>query len=154
MPPLHIKLGLIKKIVKALDIEKRSFVFLLQKFPRISEAKLTAGIFDVPQIRELLKNPNFDECMQDIERKAFIQVYCIKSQESRIKTCFNARMHFLSFDLDYYSKNCGYFSSKEQRKRFHQEKPVMEGKYQGRWHVNMLADYCWYLKRDVPDVHH
>lgn len=71
LPPLHIKLGLMKNFVKALDKESRAFVFLKQKFPRVSEAKLTAGIFDGPKIRELLKDPNFDESMLDIERKAW-----------------------------------------------------------------------------------
>ena len=42
-----------------------------KKFPRISEAKLTAGLFNGPQIREILKHPNFDESMQDIKRKAW-----------------------------------------------------------------------------------
>ena len=54
-PPLHIKLGLIKNIVKEQDKESRAFVFHKQKFPRVIEPKLTAGIFDGPQIRELLK---------------------------------------------------------------------------------------------------
>ena len=49
-----------KNFVKALDKESRAFVFLNQKFPLVSEAKLTAGIFDGPQIRELLKDPDFD----------------------------------------------------------------------------------------------
>jgi hypothetical protein len=31
---------------------------------------------------------------------------------------------------------------------------MMEERYQGRWDVNMLADYYWCLKRDVPDVKH
>jgi hypothetical protein len=30
----------------------------------------------------------------------------------------------------------------------------MEERYQVRWDVNMLADYCLCLKRDVPDVKH
>jgi len=30
----------------------------------------------------------------------------------------------------------------------------MEERYQGRWDVNMLADYCWCLKRDVPAAEH
>ena len=62
--------GPLVHFVKALDKERRTIVFLKQKFPRISEVKLTAGIFDGPQIRELLKDPNFDESMKDIERKA------------------------------------------------------------------------------------
>ena len=58
-----------KNFVKAVEKEGRAFVVLKQEFPRVSEAKLTVGIFDEPQIRELLKDPNFDESMQDIKRK-------------------------------------------------------------------------------------
>ena len=58
-----------ENFVKALHKESRAFIFLKQKFLRVSQAKLTAGISDGPQIRELLKNHKFDKSMQDIERK-------------------------------------------------------------------------------------
>ena len=67
LPPLHIKLGLIKNFVKALNKECRAFAFLNNKFPRVSEDKQKAGIFDGPQIRELMKDPKFDESMEDDE---------------------------------------------------------------------------------------
>ena len=173
LPPLHIKLGLMKNFVKALDKESRAFVFLKQKFPRVSEAKLTAGIFDGPQIRELLKDPNFDESMQDIERKAWHSFKSIvlnflgnhRSQEyervvnellnnyQALGARMSIKMHFLSSHLDYFPENCGDFSE-EQGERFHQDIRVMEERYQGRWDVNMLADYCWCLKRYAPDVRH
>jgi hypothetical protein len=28
----------------------------------------------------------------------------------------------------------------------------MEKWYQGKWSLSMLADYCWTLKRDVPQT--
>ena len=56
------------------------------------------------------------------------------------------KMHFLSH-LDYFPGNCGKFSE-EQGKRFHQEITVMEERYQGKWNVSMIADYCWCLKRE------
>ena len=45
LPPLHIKLGLMKNFVKAMDREGRGFTFLQQKFPLIRLEKLKAGIF-------------------------------------------------------------------------------------------------------------
>ena len=48
LPPLHIKLGVMKNFVKAMERESSSFAFL-QKFPRKSMEKLKAGIFDSPQ---------------------------------------------------------------------------------------------------------
>ena len=63
LPPLHIKLGLIKNLIKALDKEGNTFQFLKNKFPYISEAKINAGILNGPQIRELMHDMDFDSCM-------------------------------------------------------------------------------------------
>ena len=60
LPPLHIKLGLIKNFVKAMDRDGSAFIFLKNKFPRISEAKLKEGLFVGPQIRELMKDTQFE----------------------------------------------------------------------------------------------
>ena len=65
LPPLHIKLGLMKNFVKALNKEGRAFTFLKHKFPRVSETKLKGGIFDSPQIRELMKDTGFDGSFGD-----------------------------------------------------------------------------------------
>ena len=55
--------------------------------------------------------------------------------------------------MDYYGEhfpeNLGVYC-KEQGERFHQDIKVMEQIYQGRWYENMMADYCWLLKRDLP----
>ena len=59
LPPLQIKLGLMKNFVKALDKDGQSFRFLQTKFPYVSDAKLLAGVFDGLQIRELMKDSSF-----------------------------------------------------------------------------------------------
>jgi len=173
LPPLHIKLGLMKNFVKALNKEGRAFAFLNKKFPRVSEAKLKAGIFDGPQIRELMKDPKFDESMESNERNAWLSFKSIvtnflgnhRSPEyecvvegllqsfQALGARMSIKMHFLSSHLDYFPENCGDVSE-EQGERFHQDIRVMEERYQGRWDVNMLADYCWCLKRDVTDAKH
>ncbi|XP_017476571.1 PREDICTED: uncharacterized protein LOC108366630 [Rhagoletis zephyria] len=56
LPPLHIKLGLIKNFVKALDKEGEAFDYLKTVFPDISQAKIKEGIFVGPQIRKLINN--------------------------------------------------------------------------------------------------
>lgn len=38
--------------------------------------------------------------------------------------------------------------------RDHQDIKQMEGRYQGKWNVNMLADYYWCLKRDSYNAFH
>ena len=59
----------------------------------------------------------------------------------------NLKLHFLNSHLDYFPENiCDY--SKEPGERFHQDLKEMDRRYQGRWDINMLADYCWVLKRD------
>ena len=50
LPFIHIKLGLMKRFVKALDKEGECFAYLCEKFPRLRYEKLRAGIFNDPQI--------------------------------------------------------------------------------------------------------
>ncbi|CAH1108315.1 unnamed protein product, partial [Psylliodes chrysocephalus] len=39
-PPIHIKLGLIKNFVKAMPKDGSGFVYLKEKFPKLSKAKI------------------------------------------------------------------------------------------------------------------
>jgi hypothetical protein len=71
LPPLHIKLGLIKNLVKAMNIEGDGFNYLRQKFPRISEAKMKEGIFVGPQVRKLFKDDNFKSQLSAVEARAW-----------------------------------------------------------------------------------
>ena len=57
------------------------------------------------------------------------------------------KLHFLHNHLDAFPENCRDYSE-EQGDRFHQDIKKMEKRYQGRWNVSMMADYCWMLKRD------
>jgi hypothetical protein len=58
------------------------------------------------------------------------------------------KLHFLHFHLDYFPENLGDLSE-EQGERFHQDAKEMERRYQGRWDVSMMADYCWSIKREA-----
>jgi hypothetical protein len=53
--------------------------------------------------------------------------------------------------LDFFPENLGEVSDKHNE-RFHQDIMAMEKRYQGKLTSSMLADYCWMLKRDVPDT--
>ena len=68
LPPLHTKLSLMKNYTKALDKDGPTFKFLQMKFPRTSETKLQAGVFDWPQIRELTKDKGFTVGMSAKEK--------------------------------------------------------------------------------------
>jgi hypothetical protein len=61
------------------------------------------------------------------------------------------KMHFLDSHLDFVPENLGAVSD-EHGEPFHQEISVMEKRYQGQCSARMLADYCWMLKRDIPDA--
>ena len=116
-----------------------------KKFPRVSEAKILAGIFDGPQIRELMKDPNFDKSLTPKEKRAWTALKSIiqnflgnhRSEDyQRVVTdllkrfqalgaCMSIKLHFLSSHLDYFPDNCGDYSE-EQGERFHQDIRVME----------------------------
>jgi hypothetical protein len=55
LPPLHIKLGLLKIFVKAMTKEGTGFNYLRQKCPCISEAKIKEGIFVGPLKKQLFQ---------------------------------------------------------------------------------------------------
>ena len=63
LPPLHIKLRLMKINLKAKDSDGSDFLFPCEKFKRKSIEKLKADILDSPEIRELMKNASFDESL-------------------------------------------------------------------------------------------
>jgi len=65
---MHLKLGLTKNSVKAMNQEEAAFTYLREKFPRISEAKLKESIFIGPQIRDLIKDEYFDKLLQGDEK--------------------------------------------------------------------------------------
>ena len=75
-----------KNFVKALDKDGQSFRFLQTKFPYVSDAKLHAGVFDGPQIRELMKDSSFDEILTGNEKqqgfllKMFAQIFLEKDK--------------------------------------------------------------------------
>ena len=71
LPPLHIKLWVMKNFVKVMDREGSGFAFLQEKFPKISIEKFKADIFDGPQIRKLTKDPIFDEVRKEQELSAW-----------------------------------------------------------------------------------
>ena len=53
MPLLHIKLGLYKKNLKALDKESSAIDHLHNIFPKLSDAKIFTGILNGPDMNKL-----------------------------------------------------------------------------------------------------
>lgn len=170
IPPLHLKLGLMKQFVKALDKNGDCFKYIAQKMPKLSDAKLEAGVFDGPQIRTLINDVNFTAQMRNTEKDAWISFKNVcqnflgnhKSQDyeklvsDMIKNyqtlgCnMSIKLHFLDSHLNFFPDKLGDFSE-EQGERCHQDMKEMEKRYQGTWGINMMADYCWNLKRDTKN---
>lgn len=167
IPPLHVKLGIMKQFVKALNKDGRCFKYIEKTFPTKSDDKLKGGIFDGPQIRTLLNDAQFERSMTNIEKEAWLSFKLVvknflgnrRSENYReivatmvknfekMGCLMSYKLHFLHNHIDEFPTNCGDFSD-EQGERFHQDIKEMEIRYQGVWGINMMSDYCWNLKRD------
>jgi hypothetical protein len=63
------------------------------------------------------------------------------------------KLNFFVSHLDYFPPNLGAVSE-GQGERFHQDLKNVERRYQGRWDVNMMADYCWSIASNDPSREH
>lgn len=127
LPPLHIKLGLIKQFVKAMKTENSDassiyFKYIYEKFLKLSEAKIKEGMFDDLQIRALLNDKVFEEKMTVKEKAAWqsfrevtlkflgnIKDPQYKNIVERMVTSFqnlgclmNLKLHFLDSHIEYF----------------------------------------------------
>ncbi|GBP56938.1 hypothetical protein EVAR_33995_1 [Eumeta japonica] len=57
------------------------------------------------------------------------------------------KLHYLRNHLDKFPDNSGNYSE-EQEERFQRNLKVMEERFKRRWDRDMMADYCWCLKRE------
>jgi hypothetical protein len=139
----------------------------------LSHAKIREGIFDVPQICKQMMDDSFTDTMTEIEEdawNAFKEVVkkflgdikdllykeIVRNMLDKFKLlgCNKSlKFHFLASHLDYFPPNLGDVSE-EQGERFHQDLKDVKRRYQGRWNVNMMADYCWLIARDDPSREH
>jgi len=67
LPPLHIKLGLMKQFVKALYQESKAFKYIQAYFTKLSEGKVKAGVFIEPQIRKIQQCAEFPKMLTKTE---------------------------------------------------------------------------------------
>ena len=150
-PPLHIKLGLMKQFVKALNKEGTCFQYICKTFPGLTIEKLKAGVFDGPDIRKLIKDENFVTSMNQLQSKTWRSFVAVtqnflgnKRSDDYVALVENMlnnyrdiganmsiKVHFLHSHLDRFPENCGEVSD-EQGERFHQDIKEMEERYQGR----------------------
>ena len=167
LPPLHIKLGLMKQFVKTLDRNGDCSRYIRSRFPGTNYEKVRAGIFDGPQIRTLIRDLAFVLHMTVVESAAwcsYVSVVkeflgktkadCYQDLVKQMLTNFQAlgarisiKIHYLFSHLGRFPENLGEVSE-EQGERFHQAIKNMEMRYQSRWDSRMMSEYCWSLVRD------
>ena len=63
--PLHIKLGLFKQFVKGFRKDSPAFEFLLECFPKLSDAKIKEDVFVGPHKRQLIQHDMFDKTFNE-----------------------------------------------------------------------------------------
>jgi hypothetical protein len=159
-----------KNFVKGIDQNGAGFAYLKETFPRISDAKIKEGILVGPQIRELMQDAKFEEQRTQVGKAAWssfknvtkhflgnIKAENFQDIVRELLDSYQAfgcnmflKIHFLHSHFDFFPDNLGAVSD-EHGERFHQDIASMEKWYQGKW-SSMLADYCWTLKRDVPQA--
>ena len=121
-----------KQFAKALD-KTGCFQYILSAFPGLCNEKLKAGIFDGHQIRKLIKHPNFQHSMKEIELArwlSFVEVVQsflgnrkadnYKDIVQKLLDNFQAlginmsiKVHFLHSHLDRFPENLGDVSDEQ-----------------------------------------
>ena len=122
MPPLHIKLGLVKQFVKALNKDGDAFQHIDALFPYLSDAKKKAGIFTGPQIRQMHRSEELTSKITVTEAAAWktfrdvVENFLGNKHSSDYKILVNnlmeeyekmgcrmpLKMHFLHSHLDFF----------------------------------------------------
>ncbi|KAJ8671679.1 hypothetical protein QAD02_002938 [Eretmocerus hayati] len=74
LSPLHIKLGIVKNFIEAMNKTGAGVLFLREKFARLSEAKLKGGVLVGPDIRKLMLDSGFDAVLNEVELKTWKSV--------------------------------------------------------------------------------
>ena len=176
LPPLHIKLGLMKNFVKALHQNGAAFQHLSTEFTGLSAAKLKEGIFVGPQIREVPKDTDFEELLNLKElraKEAFKSVCsgflgntrvpdyqaCI---EKLLKSCedmgcrMSLKIHFFNSHLNFFLPNLGAVSD-EHGERFHQTlrrwRATIKANGTPEWWETSAGCSCvTYWRQNTPDL--
>ena len=139
LPPLHIKLGLMKQFVKALPKDGDCFTYLCSKFPHFSEARLKERIFVKPDDK-LMFDSNFEATMNKKEKEAWISFKKVvitfwgnvkapnyKLIVANMINKFKTLCCLMSLKVDFLHNHLDLGKvSEEQGERFHQDIKEME----------------------------
>jgi hypothetical protein len=134
---------------------------------------LKEGTFTYPDIKRLFSDATFESTMFAREKAAWqafrdvVTKFLGNRKDPNYTNTFNKildafkdldcnmnlKFHFLHSHLDYFAENLRSLSE-GQRERLHTDVKDAERRYQGRWNISMLADYCWLPKQEVPEIAH
>lgn len=173
-PPLHIMLGLMSQFIKAvvkLGGNNRPIERLHKMFPKLTVAKINAGVFIGPNVHKILNDDkfyrtlpnNFQEALRALRdvvehflgnNRAPNYAQLVEKMLKKYKeigALMSLKMHFLESHLSEFVENLG-AQSDQHGERFHQDIMVMEKRYKGKDFRHMLGDHCWRLIREDPDT--
>jgi hypothetical protein len=137
-----------KQSVKALDRSGPCYQYLTQIFLLLSQVKVKEGLFDGPQIWQLIRDSTFTNSMIDLELQAwdpfneviakFLGNFKDPQYKQTVKTMLeklqalgcnkSLKFHVLHSHLDNFPENLQALS-KEQDERFHQVIKKVERRY-------------------------
>ena len=138
LPGLHIKLGIAKNFIKTLNKNGEAGLFFLKnKFPKIIEAKIRKGVFDGPQIRQLMLDCHFEKSLTELEKQTWLSVKAVRNNFlgntksinhkhlidnimqnfQEIKVNMSLKIHMMHSHLDFFPENMEAVSD-EHGKRF------------------------------------
>ncbi|KAK9871336.1 hypothetical protein WA026_011602 [Henosepilachna vigintioctopunctata] len=130
-----------KQFVKTLSTVEGCFKYIILPFPSLSYEKIKAGVFDGPQIPQLIENERFIETMTELENndwlafKSTVKDFLENTSAQKLRrNCstilrklenMSIKLHFLHSHLANLAENLGAVSD-EQGEQFHQDLKVME----------------------------
>ncbi|GBM19098.1 hypothetical protein AVEN_236918-1 [Araneus ventricosus] len=152
LPPSHIKLGLVKIFVKALDREGVAFLHLGNKFKHLSDAKVKEGMLIGPQIKAVFRDEEFEKKLSGAEKAAWLAFKSVcthflgnKKAENYedlvgdMVKCFcvigynmSLKLHILDLHLNFFPQTLGAISD-EHGERFYEDIFMFEKRFSGQW---------------------
>ncbi|GBM69575.1 hypothetical protein AVEN_219204-2-1, partial [Araneus ventricosus] len=127
IPPSHIKLVLVRNLIKAMDKNGPAFKYLHEKFPRLSVAKIKEGVSVRPQIKQLFRDPKFEKLLRNKGKQVWDQVSTNFLGNDKAENYtdlvegmlalfhdigynMSLKIHFLDSHLNFFPDNCGQVS--------------------------------------------
>ncbi|KAJ8893179.1 hypothetical protein PR048_005764 [Dryococelus australis] len=131
--PLHIELGLIKQFVKAMDQAGRGFMYLSEKFPSLSPAKIKEDYVSPKEKPAWMCFTNVTKNFLGKQRAANyreLMNYMIVAYRN-LGCNMSLKVHFLHSNLDSFPGNCSEVSD-EHGVRFQKDIMNIEKRYEGK----------------------